>query len=318
MSHKAASSPDGWLKLYRNLMHKPIWTETTAEQKVLLISLLMKAAFSDRTWIHQGSVYRLKPGQLITSINTLVDLGGRGVTHRKVRTALDLFEKYGFLTREMTQQHTLITIDNWETYQGDGVLPTQQTTQTRHSGDTVPSHPSTPIKKLRSKEGVEGEAGGVATPPPPPPETLPHEQIVALFNLVCTGLPRVRKLSEQRRQAIENTWNHLSEMLPGEDPVKAFQQLFEKVKASTFLNGTNALQWRADFDWLMSGEKVQRVMEEMYDDVKPTALQKKVYSRQQSKTCRTGFHLPESRGANYTNDQLEAILLGKKTNRGRG
>ncbi len=78
MSHKATASPDGWLKLYRNLMHKPIWTETTAEQKVLLISLLMKAAFSDRTWIHQGRVFQLKPGQLVTSINTLVELGGQG------------------------------------------------------------------------------------------------------------------------------------------------------------------------------------------------------------------------------------------------
>ncbi len=240
------------------------------------------------------------------------------MTHRKVRTALDLFEKYGFLTREKTQQNTLITIDNWEAYQGEGVLPTQKGSQGRQRGDTNPSHQATPIKKLRSKESIKGEEGGVATPPPSPsPDTIPHERIVALFNLVCTGLSKVRKLSEPRRQAIEVTWEHLSELLPGKDPVEAYQHLFEKVQASAFLNGNNGLQWRADFDWLMTGEKVQRVMEEKYDDVKPATHQRQVYNRQQNKPCRTGFHLPESRGSNYTNDQLEALLLGKKSNGGR-
>ena len=33
----------GWIKLHRGLLEKPIWTAATPEQKVLLITLLMMA-----------------------------------------------------------------------------------------------------------------------------------------------------------------------------------------------------------------------------------------------------------------------------------
>lgn len=33
----------GWIKLHRELLDKPIWTESTPEQKTILITLLMMA-----------------------------------------------------------------------------------------------------------------------------------------------------------------------------------------------------------------------------------------------------------------------------------
>ena len=43
---------------------------------------------------------------------------GEGVTIQNVRTALDRFEKLGFLTNISTKTGRLITIVNWEKYQG--------------------------------------------------------------------------------------------------------------------------------------------------------------------------------------------------------
>ena len=237
----ASASHDGWLKLYREIMRKPLWTETTAEQKVLLFALLMRAAYTKRTWVYRCIAYHLKPGQLVTSINSLVEMGGEGVTHRKVRTALSVLEKYGFLTQKATKHNTIITIENWDTYQNDGVKPTQEASQQRHGSDTTPSHGATSIKKLRSKERVDGveqqhREQRIALPKEKvekkKEETeekkekeenrvagatqwwccseINQNQVLLLYQDTCLSLPRVRIFSEKRRQAITKCWETLS------------------------------------------------------------------------------------------------------------
>lgn len=108
---------DGWVALYRKTMEKPIWHDSTAEQKVILVVLLMMANHKEKQWEWQGRPYKAKPGQFVTSINSIVEKCGKGVSHQNVRTALKRFEKYGFLTNESTKQNRLITIVNWGVYQ---------------------------------------------------------------------------------------------------------------------------------------------------------------------------------------------------------
>ncbi len=107
----------GWIKLHRELGQKAIWTTSTPEQKVILITLLMMANHKETEWEWMGEKYIVKPGQIITSINSIVSECGQGISQQNVRTALVRFEKYGFLTNESTKQARLITIVNWELYQ---------------------------------------------------------------------------------------------------------------------------------------------------------------------------------------------------------
>ena len=126
----------GWLKLHRSLLEKPIWTGSTPEQKVVLITLLLMANFEANEWEWKGESYSLKPGQFITSLNSLVEKCGKKVSIQNVRTALKRFEKYGFLTNESTQQNRLITIVNWDFYQQHARFLTNQLTnnqQKNHS-----------------------------------------------------------------------------------------------------------------------------------------------------------------------------------------
>ena len=113
----------GWIKLHRELLDKPIWTESTPEQKTILITLLMMANHSEKEWEWKGESYKARPGQFVTSIPSIVEKCGKGVTVQNVRTALKRFEKYGFLTDESTNRNRLITIVNWEKYQSqDGEI----------------------------------------------------------------------------------------------------------------------------------------------------------------------------------------------------
>lgn len=107
----------GWIKLHRELIDKPIWTESTVEQKTILITLLLMANHDRKEWEWKGKKYEAKPGQLVTSLNSIAKNAGSGVSIRNVRTALKRFEKYGFLTNESTNKNRLITIVNWGYYQ---------------------------------------------------------------------------------------------------------------------------------------------------------------------------------------------------------
>jgi hypothetical protein len=49
----------GWIKLHRELLEKPIWTAATPEQKVLLITLLMMANHGEKQWEWKGKILLL-------------------------------------------------------------------------------------------------------------------------------------------------------------------------------------------------------------------------------------------------------------------
>ena len=117
----------GWICLWRDLIDKPIWTCSTNEQKVILITLLCMVNHEPNEWEWQGKKYTVQAGQMITSLNSIVKKCGKGVTTRNVRTALERFENYGFLTSKSTNKNRLITIVNWRKYQSKEVEIDKQT-----------------------------------------------------------------------------------------------------------------------------------------------------------------------------------------------
>ena len=108
---------NGWIKLYRNLLGKAIWKDSTPEQKTILITLLLMANHTDSEWEWKRERLRCLPGQFRTSLDSITAACGKGVSVQNVRTALKKFERYEFLTDESTKTGRLITICNWELYQ---------------------------------------------------------------------------------------------------------------------------------------------------------------------------------------------------------
>jgi len=111
--------PIGYLYLHRELTEKPIWTSSTPEQKVILITLMMMANFKEKEWEWQGKKFKAKPGQFITSLDGIVKNCGKGISIKNVRTALVRFEKLEFLANEPASTGRLITITNWGLYQNN-------------------------------------------------------------------------------------------------------------------------------------------------------------------------------------------------------
>lgn len=143
---------EGWIKLHRELLEKPIWEGSTPEQKVILITLLTMANHKEKEWEFNGEKYKALPGQFVTSLDSIVKKSGNGVSIRNVRTALQRFEKFGFLTNKSTNKNRLITIVNWGLYQVGEEQGDKQTDKQLTSNRQATDKQLTTNKNERTKE----------------------------------------------------------------------------------------------------------------------------------------------------------------------
>lgn len=150
----------GWIIIHRELMDKPIWKGSTPEQKVVLMTLLMMVDFKPSEWEWNGEKYSTKPGEKITSLQSIVAIAGKGISIQNVRSSLKRFEKLEFLTNQPTRQGRLISIINWDSYQA-----TQHSTQ--HSTQQRPNKGPTPNEQ-GNKETIEQNT--LFDEPEPPPK----------------------------------------------------------------------------------------------------------------------------------------------------
>ena len=111
---------DGFVKLYRKLLKKPIWKKSTSDQRSILIATLLSVEWEPKAESWRGEKIELQPGQTITSLKKIAEASGEGITVKKVRTALERFENLEFLINETANgSGRLITITNWKQYQPD-------------------------------------------------------------------------------------------------------------------------------------------------------------------------------------------------------
>lgn len=104
----------GWVKLYRKLLENSIITEPHLLQ--VFIYCLLRANHATRKILMGGKELILQPGQFVTGRNeasSVLKLKGKMWDRKTI-----LLEKLGILTRKVTNQFTIITIVNWNSYQG--------------------------------------------------------------------------------------------------------------------------------------------------------------------------------------------------------
>lgn len=111
---------NGYIKLHRELFDHPIWKQSTPEQKVILIALMGMANHEPNRWEWNGQIFEVERGQFVTSLESIRDVCGKGISIKNIRTALARFEKLGFLANKSTKQGRLITIEKYTKWQGDG------------------------------------------------------------------------------------------------------------------------------------------------------------------------------------------------------
>ena len=94
---------NGWVKLWRELLSKSIWTQSSAQCCKVLITILLLANHENNEWEYKGEKYQCAPGQLVTSLNSLKSTCGADTTIQGIRSAISRLCKLGFITDEATK-----------------------------------------------------------------------------------------------------------------------------------------------------------------------------------------------------------------------
>lgn len=89
-------------------------------------------------------------------------------------------------------------------------------------------------------------------------EKKDYQQIADMYHTLCPSFPKIRSLSDSRKKAIKARMNTYT--------LDDFQTLFRNAEASSFLKGQNDRNWTADFDWLINGANMTKVLEGKYQN----------------------------------------------------
>jgi hypothetical protein len=216
--------------------------------KVLFFHILLKANWKDGRF--QG--IEIPRGSFVTSYQTLSD--ETGLTVMNIRTAI----KHLKLTQEITViQHSkfsVITVKNYDTYQTANTVTNSQLTGNQQAANrqltTIEEG-----KKERKEEYNKSPKGDYESRIP---ENSIYATIRELYNSVCGSYPRLVKMSDARKKAI-------NARLKTGYTLDDFQTLFKKAEASDFLKGANKRNWSATFDWLICDSNMAKVLDGNYD-----------------------------------------------------
>lgn len=126
-----AENGNNWIKLNRSITDHWLWTSgETFSRGQAFIDLLLMAAYADHPVMSQGRMIDLKRGSMVTSIRYLADRW-RWSKDKTMHFLNDL-ETDGTIKKESDTKRTVLTIVNYEKYQG---LVTSDKTQNGRETD---------------------------------------------------------------------------------------------------------------------------------------------------------------------------------------
>ena len=132
-----------------------------------------------------------------------------------------------------------------------------------------------------------------------------YQQIVDKYNEICKSLPKVMKLSDTRRKAINARLDKFS--------LEEIITVFEKAEQSNFLKGANNRNWKADFDWIMSDRNMAKLLEGKYDncnalkDNSATVTSSNTVADRNTYTPKTTNRFNNFEQRQYSDDELDAL-----------
>ena len=96
--------------------------------------------------------------------------------------------------------------------------------------------------------------------------------IIEIYNITCTNLPKVIKVTDKRKKAIK-------ELLKIYD-LKEYEKICQIANQSNFLTGKNETGWKADFDFTLRPDKALSILEGKYNTEKNEVMQKQFNNHQ--------------------------------------
>jgi len=148
----------GYIKLYRKIQSNDLWRKETFNYASAWIDLLLSANWQDGHFYKRNIRHEQKRGQVAISIKGLADRWKW--SQGKVKRFLDNLKTGEQIEYQTTNVTTIITILNYDQYQGDGDQTESQTESKRGTnGEQTESKRRANGDNIRIEESKEGEKG---------------------------------------------------------------------------------------------------------------------------------------------------------------
>lgn len=142
-----------WIKLHRSLNDNPLWLLEPFTKAQAWVDLCLNANWKKGSFSVRGNIVDIERGQLGWSELTMA--GRWKWSREKVRRYLSYLEKSGNIRQQKTHITSIVTICNYETYQGDDT--TDKTTDKTTDETTEKQQKNN--RRDTIEEGKEGEEG---------------------------------------------------------------------------------------------------------------------------------------------------------------
>ena len=149
------------------------------------------------------------------------------------------------ITLKSDTHYTIITIVNWNSYQGVILKSDNQVSTKCQPSDTNKNvkNDKKDITSLQNKK-----------------DDIPYEEIVDLYHTILPELPKVRVFKKERKAKLKARWDEDKKR----QDLKWWEGYFKFVGESEWLMGKNG-KWRANFEWLITSSKLTNVIEGNYN-----------------------------------------------------
>jgi hypothetical protein len=222
---------DGYIKLSRSILEKPVFQNERLFR--VWVWCLMKATHTPYKQQVGLRTFDLEPGQFITGrFAGAEELGLAPTTFWRQILWLKNNESIDIKT---DTKFSLITIVNWRVYQ-------VQEEQKRTTKRTTNGQQTDTNKNGKNDITI-----------------CPYGHIVSAFSERCPSLPRLKELTDARKEAIKRIWRRHP------DPA-IFEVVFSKTEASDFLSGRSGKWTNCNLDWLLNYKNFIKVLEGNYDN----------------------------------------------------
>ena len=131
---------EGWIKLHRAIQEHWLWDDEPFTRGQAFIDLLLMVNHKDKKIMFNGELIEVKKGSKITSLRQLSDRWKWSTN--KVKKYLDQLQKDGMINYKCDNKKTLLTIENYSVYQGQGNAEETQKKQERNTDETEKEHRS--------------------------------------------------------------------------------------------------------------------------------------------------------------------------------
>ncbi len=111
-----ADKSKGWVLIYRSIRDGWVWDKKPFSHGQAWIDLILDANHDNGKFFLNGKLKRINRGQKWTSVRTLA--ARWGWRNEDVLNFLKALEADGMITREVSQAGTLITLINYDDFQG--------------------------------------------------------------------------------------------------------------------------------------------------------------------------------------------------------